>query len=375
MKTSTFAALAAVTAVVVGGAFYATQEREAGIAESFQKQALYPGLLSRVNDVTWLRVSSQADGPLTMSKQGDDWVLAEKHGYFADIEKISQTLVELSSMETIEPKTKKPENFAELYVEEVEAPAGTVTNSIHVTTKAGDEVLADLLVGRTRPVDMGAGVFVRRNGENQTWLATGSYQPNRKALQWLDRNIINVDSRRIVRVTMQHADGDGFSVGKAEVTSEDMSYASFVPPGMEAKPVHEMNNMAQVTDFLVMEDVRPVTDLDWNAPSSIVWFETYDGIKISIAAANDGKLSWFRIILEPIAVDPRLADFLAEYKGKDSAQGRIADQMKNADAAAAEITALNKRLSPWAFRFTDYKSGKAVQRSADMLQAEGKAAK
>ena len=372
MKTSTFAALAGLTAAVAGGAFYATQEREAGIAESFQKQALYPGLLARVNDVTWLRVSSQADGALTMSKKGSDWVLEEKHGYYADIEKVSQTLVELSSLETIEPKTKKPENFAELYLEDVEAPAGTVTNSIHVTAKAGDEVLADILVGRARPVDIGAGVFVRRKGENQTWLATGSYQPNRKALQWLDRNIINIDSRRILRVTMQHADGDGFSVAKPDVTSEDMAYASFVPPGMEPKPVHEMNNMAQITDFLVMEDVRPVAELDWQTPASILWFETYDGVKISIASVKDGAHNWFRIMLEPVAADLRLAAFIADHKGKDSAQGRIADEMKDAAAVEAEIAALNKRLQGWAFRFTDYKSGKAVERSADMIQEAGK---
>ena len=373
MKTSTFAALAIVTAAVVGGAFYATQERESNIAESFEKQPLYPGLLSRLNDVTWLQVASQADGPLTMSKVDGAWVLAEKHGYFADIEKISQTLVELSSMETIEPKTKKPENFPELFVEDVEAPDGTITNSIHVTAKAGDELLADLLVGRTRPVDVGAGVFVRRNGENQTWLATGSYQPNRKALQWLDRNIINVDSRRIVRATMQHADGDGFSLSKAEITSEDMRYDSFVPPGMEPKPAHEMNNMAQITDFLVMEDVRPVKDLDWATPNSIIWFETYDGVKITVASVNDddGK-AWFRILLEPVEADPRLPAFLTEHKGKDSAQGRVADQMKSAEDAKAEIETLSERLAPWAFRFTDFKTGRAVLRSDDMLQEAGK---
>ena len=75
MKPSTFAVLAVVTAAAIGGAFYATQERDAVIAESFEKRPIYPNLLSRVNDVTWIRVNSHADGPLTMSKQGGDWVL------------------------------------------------------------------------------------------------------------------------------------------------------------------------------------------------------------------------------------------------------------------------------------------------------------
>lgn len=372
MKTSTFAALAVVTAAAIGGAIYATQEREAVITESFEREVLYPDLLSRVNDVTWLRVNSQADGLLTMVKREGNWVLEEKHGYFADIEKISQTLVELSSMETLEPKTSKPENFAQLYVEDVEAPEGTITNSIHVTVKAGEEKLADLLVGRTRPVDVGGGVFVRKKGENQSWLASGSYQPNRKALKWLDRNIINVDSRRVHRVTMQHADGDGFEVRRTDIASEDMMYGSFVPPGLEPKPAHEMKNMAQIVDFLVMEDVRPADEIDWTSPDSIVWFETYDGQKIAITAKNEGKHTWFRVVAEEGVVHEDLAGFVAEFKGKDSLEGRIADQMNTAEEAEAEIAMLNQRLAPWAFRFTEYKTGKAVSRSSDMLQEAGK---
>lgn len=372
MKTSTFALLAVVTAAVVGGAFYATQERDAVIAESFEKRPLYPDLLSQVNDVDWLRVNTQSDGPLTMSKKDGEWVLEEKNGYFADIEKISQTLVELSSLELLEPKTKKPENFPELYVEDVKAAEGTTTNSIHVEAKAGDQTIADLLVGRARPVEFGGGVFVRKSGENQTWLASGSYQPKRRAINWLDRNIINIDSRRVFRVTMQHADGDGFEVRRPDIASEDMAYASLLLPGQEAKPANEMNNMAQIADFLVLEDVRPADELDWKTPNSILWFETYDGLKIAVTAKHDGKHPWFRIVLGPTARHADLAAFLEEHSGKDSLEGRVAEQMKSAADAAAEIQTMNARLAPWAFRFTEYKSGKATQRSADMVQEEGK---
>jgi hypothetical protein len=373
MKTTTFALLAAATAAIAAGAYFATQQRATLIAPSFERQALYPGLLARLNDVTMLRVATQADGVLTMARDGAEWRLAEKHGYFADFDKISQTLVELASMETLEPKTQKPENFAGLNVEAVEAPAGTVTNSIHVTAKAGDEILADLLVGRARPTDVGGGVFVRRQGDNQVWLASGAYQPKRKALQWLDRNIVNIDSRRIARATMQHADGDGFVVAKPDIASEDMAFASFVPEGREPKPAHELNNIAAITDFLVLEDVRPGADLDWSSPAAILWLETYDGVKIAVTAVKDGKDTWFRLLLEPVAADPRLEAFVAEHKGKDSAQGRLADQLLTADAAAAEIARLNARLGPWAYRFTDFKTGKATMRAADLLQEVGKA--
>jgi hypothetical protein len=371
MKIATFAALAVVTAAVIGGAYFATQERESGLAETFQATSLYPDLLGRVNDVTYLRIASQADGPLTMEKQGDLWGLAEKHGYPADFAKIRKTLVELASMEAIEPKTKKPENHADLAVEPVEAAEGVITHSIHVTAKAGDESLADLLVGRTRPKDVGAGVFVRKADENQVWLASGSYQPNRRVIQWLDRNILNIDSRRVVNVSLQHADGDSFTVGKQTVESEDMSFLSPVPEGKAPKATNEMNNMGNIMDFLILEDVRPVADLDWGGPDVVGLFHTYDGLLVTMAAVKDGKHTWLRLFAQQAKVDDRLAAFLTEHKGKDSEQGRIADQMKTADEVQAEADELNARLGKWAYRFTDYKSGRATVRSADLLKDAG----
>lgn len=369
MKPATFAALAAITVAVAGGAYWATQQREAVIADPWERTALYPGIEERLNDVTGVRINTQADGTLTMSKGERGWILAEKYGYAADFDKVRQTLVELSSMETLEPKTSKPENYPELAVEAVGEQGGKPTSSTHVTVSAGSEAVADLIVGRTRPKDVGAGVFVRKNGEDRAWLATGSYQPNTRAIQWLDRNVVNIDSRRIRHVRMMHADGDNFEVEKPDIASEDMAYASPVPEGLEAKPVHEMNNMASVTDFLILEDVRPASEVDWTAGPVVSTYETYDGLNLTFTAVRfEGKV-WVRGQAEAVPLDERIAAFVEEHKGKDSAQGRMADEMKSADAVTAEIQEINERLSGWAYQLTDYKSGKVTQRSEDMLQA------
>jgi hypothetical protein len=375
MKLTTFAALAAVTVAVAGGAYWAAQQRDAHIADPWQRQALYPGLLERLNDVTSLRIATQADGPLTMTKSGDAWTLAEANGYAVDFAKIRQTLVELSSMETLEPKTQKPENYAALRVEDVDVPAGKTSGSTRVTAKAGDAVLADMLVGLTRPADVGAGVFVRKAGENQVWLATGSYQPNPKALQWLDRNVVNVDSRRIAEVVVSHPDGDTYKVAKPEMGSEDMAYASPVPDGQSPKPVHEMNNMASVTDFLIFEEVVPASQIKWDAPQVVSTYRTYDGVLVTITAmkADDNK-TWVQVAASVAPRTDGIDAYVAENKGKDSMAGRIADQFIAADAVSGAVDAINKRVGGWAYRLTDYKSGKVMQRSADMLQEAGKEA-
>jgi hypothetical protein len=374
MKMTTFAVLAGVTVAVAGGAYWAAQQRDSQIANPWTRQPLYPALVERLNDVTSLKIETQADGPLTMSKSGDNWTLAEVFDYPVDFAKVRQTLVELSSMETLEPKTQKPENFASLRVEDVGATAsGQSTNSIRVTAKAADMVLADLLVGLTRPADIGAGVFVRKAGESQVWLAAGSYQPNSKPMQWLDRNVVNIDSRRIEEVVVTHPDGDTYKVAKPEMGSEDMAYASPVPEGQEPKPVHEMNNMASVTDFLIFEEVKPANQIKWDVPQVISTYRTFDGVLLTITAVKAGEQTWVRVAASAAQRADGIDAYVAENKGKDSLAGRIADQFITADAVAGAVDAINTRVGAWAYRLTDYKSGKVVQRSAEMLQPAGKA--
>lgn len=368
MKPITFAALVVVTVAVAGGAYYAAMQRDATIADPWEPKPLYPQLLDRVNDVSSVRVATQADGTITMTKQGERWTVAERHGYPADFETIRNALVELASMETLEPKTQKPENFADLHVQNVEAPEGTTTNSIRFTAKAGDEVLADLLIGKARPKDIGRGVFVRKYGEDQVWLASGSFQPDRRALQWLDRNVVNIDSRRILRVTVTHPDGDAFTVERTELGAEDMAYASPVPEGKEPKPANEMNNMANIPDFLIFEDVRPAAEIDWSADPIVSTYRTYDGLTLTVTAVKQDGQTWIKAAAQESPRVDGLDAFVEERKGQDSAAGRIADTIKTPADVTAEIEAANERLAPWAYRLTDYKSGKVTQRSADMLK-------
>jgi hypothetical protein len=372
MKPITFATLAVVTAAVAGGAWYATLQRDATITDPWQRQPLYPGLVERVNDATSVRIASQADGTITMTRNGDIWTVAERHGYPADFNKLREALVELASIETLEPKTNKPENYTSLKVEDVDIPQGSISDSIRFTAKAGDTVLADLLIGRVRPKDIGEGVFVRKHGDTQAWLGTGTFQPNRRVLQWLNRNAVNIDSRRIQQVTLTHPDGDTFTVDRPDLGAEDMAYASPMPEGKEPKPLHEMNNMASVTDFLIFEEVRPTSEITWTADPVVSSYRTYDGMTLTLTAVEQDGQTWVKAAA---AASPRaegIDAFVEAEKGKDSVAGRIADQFKTPAEIVAEVEVLAERLAPWAYRLTDYKSGKVRQRSAEMLQIIGK---
>jgi len=374
MRTTTFAALGLVTLAVAGGAYWTMQEREANMADTYEKAALYPDLLTRVNDVTGVRIETQANGTLTMTRDGEVWRMAEKHDYRVDAERVSQSLVALASMETLEPKTRKAENYAQLSVEDIPADDSISSRAIRMTASVGDQTAADVLIGFTRPAGIGGGVFVRRVGEHQVYLASGSFQPKTEAKQWLDRNVVNIDSRRVALVTIIHADGDNFSVAKPDIASEDMAYTGLVVPGMQAKPVHEMNAMANVTDFLIFEDVRPADEIDWKARPVVSTYTTYDGVRLVLTAVedDDGR-TWVTAEASSVPEHEWLADFVEENAGQDSMEGRLADTMLSAEDAAAEIKAINERVNGWAYRLTQYKTGKVTIRSSDMLEEASEA--
>lgn len=366
MKTRTFIGLAVVTLLVIAGAVWVTQERSGVVQPPHERAFLYPGLLQRLNDVTEVRVESNAEGSVTVRQAGDGWELVERYGYPVRFERVRETLIELGALETIEPMTRRAENYSRLNVDDLD---GGTSEAVRVTVSAGGETLADILVGSTRTDAGGSGVFVRRVGDEQAWLATGSYRPERRALLWLDRNIANVDSRRVREVVMRHPDGGGFVMVRDRPGDGGWRLEGELPEGTEPKPPGEMNAMAGVTDFLIFEDVRPVEELNFDEDAIVSTYDTFDGIRLTIDAVIDDGRTWARVRASAIDRADGIDAFIEEHRDSDSAEGRTASQLASPEDAADQIERVNARAAPWAYRLTDYKTGKVTQRLADMVQA------
>jgi len=365
MRLKSFIVLAAVTILVAGGAFYTWNLRESSTRGTVTSEPLFPGLTDRINDIDRLTIRTSADGTITLVREGDDWGMAERHGYPAAFEKIRNTLIEIAALNTIEPRTSKPELYEKLQVEDVESE---LSSSIRVTAAAGDEIVADLIVGRTRPTQEGGGVFVRKAGEEQSWLAEGSIQPQRKFVQWLDRNIVNADQRRIRRVEMTRPDGQGVVISKQHPADEAYTLETPVPEGRKVKPDSELRALASITDFLILEDVRPQDEVDFASSPIIDRFLTFDGLELVMEVVEQDDRSWVRVTAGPTERFEGLDAFVEEHKGQDSREGRIADQMKTPEEIEKEIAAINDRVDGWAYRVTDYKTGKLKTTIEDITE-------
>src|SRR5437016_3885161 len=74
---------------------------------------------------------------------------------------------------------------------------------------SGQVVLAGL-GGKRRPDRLGSGadgLYIRRPGDAQSWLALGSVELPAETKDWLDRKIVSIAPSRIGTVTLTHPDG------------------------------------------------------------------------------------------------------------------------------------------------------------------------
>src|ERR1700723_2166223 len=155
MNRQRFTALMVAALLAISGALYLSTQRN--LPRDPHGMALLPTLSSELNSVSALTVRKGAAAPVTVHKQGEQWTVAERADYPADVPKLRKLLLALSDAKIREEKTSDPANYSILGVEDPTKPGATGAQ-IELITKQGKQ---DVIVGK--PVEQGN--FVRRGGE------------------------------------------------------------------------------------------------------------------------------------------------------------------------------------------------------------------
>ncbi|MEK9903890.1 MAG: DUF4340 domain-containing protein [Rhodospirillales bacterium] len=363
-------ALVFAVAVISGGAYFFSQERQALQSEAYTGGPLLPDLQARVNNVDAVRLQSQEGGVINLVRQGGIWVVKDHYNYRANPDRVSILLKQVATLEKIEPKTAKPQNHARLNLDD---PAGENALGTRITLKANGEEVADVVIGLVSPPDHGGGTFVRLFSEDQTWLAKDEVKPRRRLLDLLDRSVVNVDGRRIRSVHIQRSavkndEKEPITISKETPSQDKYNLSASIPAGFQPKADHELSSIARVPDFMVLEDVKPATDLKWDHPVETI-FETFDGLRLTFRSAvqKDGKV-WSSVAAATTNRSLNLDDYIVANKAADTEAGRIAGQMKTPEELAEEVKRLAGRLNGWAYRLTDYKAKRLTATSQEVIE-------
>lgn len=385
------------TALIAGGAFFAVKARRGG-AEIPAPGAAIPGLKENINNVAALTVLKNT-GSMTLTRTGTGesaaWTVTAKDGFPADIEKLRTTLIQLSNLELVEPKTASAEFYPRLGVQDVAVlpkdasdqmkKAGAPGSLVELKDGAG-KTLGAIIIGNAAEIGnatldrpMESGQFVRRPGATQSWMTRGTIYMDAEPMNWIDRKIAAVPRDRIRSATVQRAVGTGPSspgthaepdLALARKSKDAPAFdAAGTPSGLELKPSESIDQPVQVAAYLGMEDVMkdpggvignsdPAATGPNAAHPAVARFETFDGLVLIVKTGfRDGK--WWAQVSAEMAADSIPSGGASNEGEKTPAESKT--------EVAKEVAAINKRANGWLFAISQFDAKRLSARLDEMF--------
>lgn len=373
--------LAAVTAAAVGGVFFV--ERGPDTVEH-GGETVFPALLDRVNSVARVRVTGN-EGPFTLVRDGDGWVVEEKERYAADPDRVHKLILGAAGMTRVEPKTGNPELYPKLWLED---PSGEDAKSVRfVFEDASGAELASWVLGDRRPSKSDASrteLYIRVAGDPMAWLVEGSVPGGPMMIDWLDRHVARIDRERLRAVEVAHADGAVVAVGKPAPADTDFTLQD-VPAGREVDSQYRINDVGRFLEDLRFEDVAPSSSLDFSGSvDKRLQATTFDGLRIHLETVMRDGEAWAQLraevdegLIEASGDDAASGDGAAAPEddaaasgdGAGTETGDTAGALRPLDEVRAEAERLNARWKGWAYELPSFKRDYIAKRMDELTRA------
>jgi Domain of unknown function (DUF4340) len=327
--------LAAATVVLVALAIVTLSLGDRGVSRASPGKPAFPALAGKLGDIASVMVSRNGS-TMTFIHDGDSWLVAEKGNYPANAGKISQMVRALADLTLVEAKTQKPDLYPRL---EVEDPGSGKSALVAVKDKSG-AALAEAIVGKRRYDRLGGGndgVYLRKPGEAQAWLARGSLDPSGEPSSWLDRQILDISEKKIAKVVLTQPDGAKLVISRS---APDGKFAvEDAPPDTKFKSEPTIGGPAAALESLDLDDVKPATELPVpDKDVATASFMTFDGLTVDLRLIERDKANWVAI----------------------SATG--------SGAAEAEAKKLDDKLARWTYEIPAYKANLLRTKLADLIE-------
>jgi Domain of unknown function (DUF4340) len=291
MTPKAFVTLAVITLVAVAGAAFAVLSQPGTTALQLVDEAAFPSLRENPDAVAKIVVTTP-DGSITLVREtGDRWAALERYGYPVDRQRVRELVVALADMRLIERKTAQPEFYDRLQVED---PDAENAKSHLVRLEAADgTVLAEAIIGKQRYRLTGtepSGTYLRRPGEEASWLASGGVQIGGEVAEWLNDQIVDLDGRAIERITIQPVGKPSYAVERDDPGGE-LRMADLAA-GEALKEDADLARLTGALSDVRLQDVKPRDQLSWPDASGLAQIETFDGLGLTVRLAKIDDQYW-----------------------------------------------------------------------------------
>lgn len=330
MRSTTLIALTVVTVPVFAAAVWVPTPGGTG-SVAVATGPVLPGLKDWIAKAAKLTVTGSS-GTVTLEHKGaaakagevsaDGWTLTDKGGYPVDPATIRPILAGLVDMKTVEPKTERPKLYDRL---DLGDPAAKDSQAKSVElADAGGADMVKLIVGRRRYGLTGSddGIYVRKLGDERTWLAAPAFDLPSDQLAWIDRKLVDIEADKIKTVSLTPAAAGSKPLTFTRAAATDKLAVQDLPKDFKLKSDNPGSDVAAVFRYLDLTDVEPAAKLT-TAPVATAHVETFDGLAIDVTLVEQDGATWVK--------------FAA----------------KGAGDAAKEGDEIAKRTTGWAYRIPD----------------------
>ncbi len=393
MNTKVLATLGVLAIAGAGVAYVLTRggsESESAAAPKGAGGLALPALATHAGDVGQITVK-RAPMEFTIRKDGETWKVTEKAGYPAKLEAVRNALVGLSQLKFEEPKTTRPDQYAKLGVDDPIAPPGdaadkAVPQSVLVTLKDGaGKELGSIILGNPKYGGQGVlgsntaqGVYIRKPGDSQSWLASGTVELPHEPNGWLETKFADIKKERVKSVVVtQNAAAGGTVVAVERERQADPFVVKDIPAGRELKDPGVGETIAATLTALSFQDVAGATGTDPAGvdvkPGPTIVLRTFDGLVVTATSTTKDAKVWWRLTASAdegiVAGLPTAASVNATpadpAKAGDPAPS---PPVSTQEAIRKEVAELNGQWAAFAFSPIDWKVRSVNTTMMDLLK-------
>ena len=256
MRSRTAFILAALAVVVLAAAWYFGRP-PASVSESVAVAPgtlVFPGLAGKLGAASRVEITGKGQ-TLVIARKDEAWGLADRGNYPVQQDKLRELLTGLTELSITEPRTADPALLEQLGLGDP-ASATSTANLVKLLDDKGG-VLAQLIVGHRRVRTQGnvpETIYVRRPGENQSWLAEGRLPVDADPQLWLDRDIANIDGKRVASVVVHRGDS------VLEFGRDGDKVALKAPADHPKLDDYRLEDVFRSLETLTLTDVKPAAE-------------------------------------------------------------------------------------------------------------------
>lgn len=312
--------LAAIAAVALAVA--AIISGRSSTSPAAMNEKVFPGLAAAAETAATIKIESPTVY-VTLNKGADGkWTVADRSNYPANPEGVRALIISLAELDLIERRTADPLRHSTL---ELTTGQGGNGHAITITDASG-KVIAALVAGKvqTRAAGTTKGtLFVRRAGEDQTYLARGGIAFPASVGATLDKTLFPFDQAKIAKIVFTPRGMKPYSLSRATPETADFTLDE-VPDGKIAAAPAVLQTPASAIAGLTFDDVIKADAVKMDDATEIA-FTTFDGVTLKLNILPGGSDGVFVV--------------MNAFTAEDASQ-----------AAKDEAAAINARASGWAYK-------------------------